>query len=117
MPPLTVYVKPTCTSCRKAVDFLEGEKAEFETVDIFKTPPTADVLRDICGKLGVSPREILRKKDPAYGENDLDSGRHTDAQLYALMAANPGLIQRPIVVKGKRAVVARPAERAADLLK
>ena len=87
------------------------------TVDLFKAPPSAEELGALCRKLGVPPRELLRKKDPAYEAHGLGSGRHTDSQLLKLMAANPGLIQRPIVVKGDRAVVARPAEAAAELLK
>ncbi len=64
----------------------------------------------MCKKLGVSPRQILRKKDPAYEAHDLGSGKHSDAQLLKLMAENPGLIERPIAVKGGRAVVGRPVE-------
>ena len=71
----------------------------------------------MCRKLGVSPREILRTKDPAYEEHGLGSGRHSDAQLLGLMAQHPGLIQRPIVVKGDKAVVARPVEAAEKLLR
>jgi arsenate reductase (glutaredoxin) len=89
----------------------------YETVDLFKTPLTAATVRDLCRKLGVGPREILRTKDPAYEEHGLASGRHSDAELFELMAANPGLIQRPIVVKGDRAVVARPVENAEKLLR
>jgi len=88
----------------------------FETVDLFKSTPSADELATLCRKLGVGPRELLRKQDAAYAENDLASGRHSDAQLFKLMAAHPGLIQRPIVVKGRKAVVARPVEKAAELL-
>jgi arsenate reductase len=86
-------------------------------VDLFKQPLTAKELGVLCRKLGVLPREILRTKDPAYEELGLASGRHSDAELLALMAANPGLIQRPIVVKGDRAVVARPVEAITALLK
>ncbi len=85
-------------------------------MNIFKTPPTAAELKELCRKLGVTPRELLRKKDPAYEENGLGSGRHSDAGILELMAAHPGLIQRPIVVKGARAVVARPVEAIATLL-
>ncbi len=86
-------------------------------MDLTKTPPRVELLREICRALGVSPREILRKKDPAYEELGLESGKHTDAQLYDLMSKNPGLIQRPIVVRGKKAVVARPIENIEALLK
>ena len=86
-------------------------------MDVTKTPPSAVLLQQLCQALGVSPREILRKKDPAYEELGLDSGRHTDAQILELMAQHPGLIQRPIVVRGKQAVVARPVEAIETLLK
>jgi arsenate reductase (glutaredoxin) len=89
----------------------------YETVDLFKTPLTAAAIRDLCRKLGVGPREILRTKDPAYEEHGLESGRQSDAQLFELMAANPGLIQRPILVKGDEAVVARPVEKAEKLIR
>jgi arsenate reductase len=82
-----------------------------------RTPPTVDELRGLCAALGVSPREILRTKDPAYAKLGLDSGRHSDAKLLELMSKNPGLIQRPIVVRGKKAVVARPVEAIETLLK
>ena len=87
----------------------------FRRVDITRTPPTVDELRTLCAAIGVSPREILRKKDPAYAELGLDSGRHGDETLLQLMSKNPGLIQRPIVVRGKRAVLARPVERIESL--
>ena len=85
-------------------------------MDIVKQPPSAEALRGLCKKLGLRPGEILRKKDPAYKHNDLGSGRHSDDELLELMAANPGLIQRPIAVKGRRAVVARPVEAIDSLL-
>jgi arsenate reductase len=85
-------------------------------VDLSKTPPTAAELGELCRKLGVSPREILRTKDPAYDEHRLATAKLSDAKLLALMAAHPGLIQRPIVVKGNRAVVARPVESIDSLL-
>lgn len=86
-------------------------------VDLFENPPTAAQLGELCRKLGVSPREILRTKDPAYAEHRLDTAKLSDAKLLALMAANPGLIQRPIAVKGNRAVVARPVEAIDSVLR
>jgi arsenate reductase (glutaredoxin) len=116
MSKLTLYIKPTCTTCRQALSKLDECEVEYETVDLFETELTADLLRDLCRKLGVGPREILRKKDPAYDENDLGSGRHTDAQILALMVKHPGLIQRPIVVQGGKAVLARPIEKLDDII-
>lgn len=85
-------------------------------MNLFETPPTAAELGELCRKLGVSPREILRTKDPAYDEHRLATAKLSDAKLLTLMAAHPGLIQRPIVVSGKRAVVARPVEAIDSLL-
>jgi arsenate reductase len=85
-------------------------------VDLFKARLSAAEIGEICRRLGRSPRELLRTRDPAYEALGLASGSHSDAEILALMAENPGLIQRPIVARGKRAVVARPVEAAADIL-
>ncbi len=113
---LTVYVKPTCTTCKNSIELLRKRKADFETIDIFRTPPSPEELGELCRKLGVSPRDILRAKDPLYAELGLASGRHSDAELLALMSEHPGLIQRPIVVKGRKAVMGRPVETIETLL-
>jgi arsenate reductase (glutaredoxin) len=76
-----------------------------------------DELRDICRKLGVRPRELLRAKDPLYSELGLERGRESDDELLDIMARHPGLIQRPIVVTSDDAVVARPTEMIDRLLK
>ena len=117
MAKLTLYIKPTCTTCRKALAKLDQCDASYETVDLFETELTVPLLRGLCEKLGASPREILRSKDPAYAEHDLGSGEHTDAQILALMVKHPGLIQRPIVVQGRKAILARPIEKLDDLLR
>ena len=114
--PLKLYIKPTCTTCRNALAKLDACGAEYETVDLFKDTPSVAELRELCDKLGVSPREILRSKDPAYDEHDLGSGKQTDAQILALMVKHPGLIQRPIVVKGRKAVLARPVDKLDALI-
>lgn len=116
MPKLTVYIKPTCTTCRQALSKLDACEVDYETVDLFGAELSVGLLADLCRKLGVSPREILRSKDPAYADNDLGSGRHTDAQILALMVKHPGLIQRPIVVQGRKAVLARPVGRLDELI-
>ena len=116
MAKLTLYIKPTCTTCRQALSKLDACEVEYETVDLFEAELTTDLLGELCRKLGVGPREILRTKDPAYAENDLGSGRHTDAQILALMVKHPGLIQRPIVVQGRKAILARPVAKLDEIL-
>jgi arsenate reductase len=85
-------------------------------VDIVKHPPTAAELADICAALRLKPRDILRTKDPAYERLGLASESRSDAELLAAMAENPGLIQRPIGTKGKKAALGRPVEALAILL-
>ena len=86
-------------------------------MDIFKTPPSVLELRELVKALGVKPREILRTRDAAYEELGLESGTHSDAQLLELMAKHPGLIQRPIVVRGERCAIGRPPQDVERLLR
>lgn len=113
---LVLYVKSTCTTCRRALDLVAGRGTSCRVVDIFKTPLDAQALRALFEQLGISPRDAFRTQDPAYAELGLAAAECSDAQVLAAMVAHPGLIQRPIAVRGRRAVVARPVERLAELL-
>ena len=113
---VTAYVKPTCSTCRKALTYLKDGGVEVETVDLFKTPLNAAGLKKLLKQLGLRPRDVLRTKEPIYAELGLGSGNHSDAQVIALMAAHPDLIQRPILVRGDKAVLARPAEKTSEIL-
>lgn len=113
---LVLYVKSTCTTCRNALDLVAKRKQACRVVDIFKTPLDATALKKLFAQLGVGPRDVLRTKDPAYAALGLAAPDCTDAQVLAAMVAHPGLIQRPIAVRGQRALVARPAERLDELL-
>lgn len=85
-------------------------------MDLFEQPLDVAALKALLGRLGMRPRDVLRSKDPAYAELGLDDPKVSDARLLAALAAHPGLIQRPIVARGRKAVIARPVERAAELL-
>ena len=89
---------------------------DMETVDYFVTPLSQKKIRDLLRKMGIGPRGLLRAKAPAYAGLGLAEDRFTDAELIALMARDPELIQRPIVEKGDRANLARPAERLKEIL-
>ena len=109
--PIVIYQKPTCTTCRQVYAALKDSGVDFEAVDYYVDPIPKSKLKDLLRKLGMSPGELLRTKDPIYktlkiGERDL-----SDAELLDLMAAHPDLIQRPIVERGERAILARPADR------
>ena len=115
MADLIVYEKPTCTTCRKLFALLTERGIDAERIDYHVTGLTEDEIRDLLAKAGAGPRDVLRAREPAYAEHV--AGRNlTDDELIVLMAEHPELVQRPIVVRGDRAVLARPVERVLELL-
>lgn len=114
--PIVVYEKPTCTTCRKLAKLFREEGIEFERVNYFVEPLDRDELAALLEKAGVRPREALRTREKRYKELGLaDEGVSDDAILDA-MAEHPELLQRPIVVRGGRAVLARPVEKVREIL-
>lgn len=87
---------------------------EHELRDYVADPLSEDEIRVLLGTLGMRPREVLRKRDPAWRELDVDED--DDDAVIAAMVARPGLLERPIAVRGDRAVIARPPERVRELL-
>ena len=113
---ITIYQKPTCTTCRQVHAALKDAGVDFDAVNYYVDPISKTKLRELLRKMGLSARELLRTKETIYktlrlGERDL-----TDDQIVDLMVKNPDLIQRPIVEKGSRAILARPAERLKEIL-
>ena len=89
---------------------------EFERVNYYEQRLSADELRELIGKLGISPRGLLRKGEQIYRDLNLGKRELPDDELIDLMVENPDLIQRPIVVRGKKAVLGRPPENVQELL-
>ncbi len=116
MPRITVYQKPTCTTCRQVFDLLKEAAVDFTTVNYYIEPIPKSKLRILLNKMGISARELLRTKEPIYKELKLGKRKLTDGELVDLMVKYPDLIQRPIVEKGRRAILARPAERLKEIL-
>lgn len=114
MPVLAVYEKPTCSTCRKLRDLLDGHGVEYESIDYHVTGLDEDELRTLLRKLGCGAHAVLRRREPLVAELGLESV--PEDELIAQMVAHPPLLQRPIVVGGDRAVLARPVERALELL-
>lgn len=113
---LTVYEKPTCTTCRNLYKLLSERGVDFESVEYHVTGISEPQLRDLLAKLGTGPREILRTRESLVKQLGLDDAGVGDERLIAEMVAHPELVQRPIVVRGDRAVLARPVERVLELL-
>ena len=113
---LTVYEKPTCTTCRNLHALLTERGIDFESVEYHVTGLSERELRELLRKLGVGPREVLRTREPLVKELGLDRDDVSDEELIAAMVEHPVLVQRPIVVRGDRGVLARPVERVLELL-
>ncbi|HEV2810705.1 MAG TPA: arsenate reductase (glutaredoxin) [Acidimicrobiales bacterium] len=112
---VTVFFNPQCSKCRTVRGLLEERGVDAQLIEYLKTPPTrADLERVLCLLGTDDPRSMTRTGEERYRELGLD-GAGRDALLDALVA-NPVLIERPIVVVGDRAVVARPPERLLELL-
>jgi arsenate reductase len=115
MSDLTVYEKPTCTTCRNLVTLLEERGIPFERVNYHVDPLPEDKIRELVEKTGRPAAELLRKGETAYAEH-VEGRDLSDDELIALMAEHPPLLERPVVERGSRAVLARPVERVLELL-
>jgi arsenate reductase len=113
---IKVYQKPTCTKCRITLNLLRERGAEFDAVNYYETPLTVDELRGLVEKLGISPRDLLRKEEQVYRDLKLGQRDVSDEELIRLMIEYPDLMQRPIVVRADRAVLGRPPENVEKLL-
>lgn len=88
----------------------------FEKVNYYTAPLTREKLGELLRKMNMKPRELLRTSEPIYRELGLGKSEFTDDELIDLMIQHPDLIQRPIVERGKRAVLGRPTENVKALL-
>ena len=115
MPELTVYEKPTCSTCKNLATLLRERGIEYDAVDYHVFPLTREELRELVRKTGVPARELFRAREPVYSDLGLGEREVSDEEAIALMAEHPALLQRPVVARGERAVLARPVERVLEL--
>ncbi len=113
---ITVYQKPTCSKCRATLKLLNERGADFEAINYYEVPLTAGQLRELLKKLGISARELLRRDEPIAQELGIGKKDFPEEELIELMVKHPDLIQRPIVVRGEKAVLGRPVEKVNALL-
>ncbi len=113
---MKIYHNPRCSKSRNSHKLLTEKGIEFETIEYLKTPVTKEELIDILAKLGIPAKDLIRKGEAAFKENfkglELSAEQWIDA-----MVKYPKLIERPIIVKGDKAVIGRPIENVIDLLK
>ena len=113
---ITIYQKPTCTTCRQVYTALKESGVDFDSVNYYTDPISKAKLRELLKKMGMKPRELLRTKEEVYTKLRLGERELSDDEIIDAMVANPDLIQRPIVEKGSRAILARPADRLKEIL-
>ncbi len=113
---VTIYHNPRCSKSRQTLALLQQRGIEPEIVEYLKTPPSRARLKALLGMLGLEPRELMRRKEAPYQELGLEDGSLDNEALIAAMVENPILIERPIVVRGERAVIGRPPEAVLELL-
>ncbi|HEB28270.1 MAG TPA: arsenate reductase (glutaredoxin) [Porticoccus sp.] len=113
---VSIYHNPRCSKSRQTLALLEERGIEPEMVLYLETPPDAKALKEVLQKLGISARQLLRKGEDAYKENNLADESLSEDQLIDAMVANPKLIERPIVINGDKAALGRPPEQVLDIL-
>ena len=113
---ISIYHNPRCSKSRQTLSILKQRKVDLEIIEYLKTPPSATELAHILKMLGLKPRELMRKHEAAYKNNNLGDSNLSDEQLINAMIKHPILIERPIVVANDRAIIGRPPENVMELL-
>ena len=112
---MKIYHNPSCSKSRICLDVLNEQKLDFEVVTYIKSPLTKTQLEDLLLKLQLKPSELVRKNESVFKESAKLKAL-TEQEILQLMVENPKLIERPIVLKNAKAVVARPTERILEVL-
>lgn len=113
---VTIYQKPTCSTCRQAVQLLKENGKPFTAINYYEKPFTKAKLKNLLKKAGLSPKDILRTKEDIYRDLGLAKKTLSDDEWLDILITHPDLIQRPIVEKGEKVILARPAESVKELL-
>jgi arsenate reductase len=113
---ITIYHNPKCSKSRQTLKLLQEQGINPVTIEYLKNPPTVEKLKEILSLLGVSPRDLIRKKEDEYKELDLANSRLSDEDLIGFMVKNPNLIERPIVLANGKAALGRPPEQVLNIL-
>ena len=113
---IQIWHNPKCSKSRAAIELLENKNIDANVVKYLEQTPTKEQLKDVLSKLKISAKELLRIGEDVYKELNLKD-INDEETLIEIMTKNPILIERPIIIKGDKAVIARPIENLEDLLK
>ena len=114
---LKILHNPRCSKSRQTLAILSDNGIDINIIEYLKDVPSKETLRQIINILGIKPRDLLRKGEVVYKENNLGREDLTDDDLIQFMLDNPILIERPIVYDDKRAVIGRPPDNVLKLIK
>ena len=112
---IQIYHNSRCSKSRECLSLLENSGMEFEIVKYLENPPTFQQLETIIEKLDINPIELIRKKEKLWIEK-FKNNTFTPKELIVIMVSHPILIERPIVINGNKAVIARSIEKTAEIL-
>ena len=113
---ITIYHNPKCSKSRETLRLLQEQGINLVTIEYLKNPLTVEKLKEILSLLGVSPRDLMRKKEDKFKELDLANSKLTDEDLIHFMVKHPILIERPIVIANGKAALGRPPEHVLNIL-
>lgn len=113
--PFVIYFNPNCKTCRDALESLEEQNCPIEIVRYLDTPPTKAKLKELLVLLKMEAKDLIRRKEPQFKELFPD-GIGTESQLINAMVQHPRLIERPIIISGKKAFLGRPASKVKEML-
>lgn len=113
---LTIYHNPSCSKSRETLKILQDNNRQPEIIEYLHEPPNKQELTKIIMMLGISPRQLLRTTEPEYKNARLDDESISDEQIIAAICENPALLQRPIVVKGNKAIIGRPPSKVLEIV-
>lgn len=116
MSDVIIYHNPRCSKSRQTLALLEERGIEPAIVKYLEETPSAEELKSVLTKLGISARDLLRKKEAEYKEAGLDDASLSEDQVIAKMIEFPRLIERPIVIKGDAARIGRPPESVLEIV-
>jgi arsenate reductase len=113
---VVIYHNPACATSRKVLGMIRGAGIEPRVVEYLKTPPSREELLDLLRRMGMTPRQLLRRRGTPYGELGLDDPARSDEALIDAILAHPILMERPVVVGPRGVRLCRPPERVQDVL-
>ena len=112
----TIYHNPNCGTSRKVLGMLRETGNEPHVIEYLKTPPTRDELKDLLAEMGMTPRQLLRRRGTPFDQLGLGDAAKTDEQLIDAILAHPILMERPVVVSDKGVRLCRPPEKVLEIL-